>query len=73
MEGFYRQREGGARKLLAKEKKGLFLGPSFSGVGLGGVGREPQGFYHADCLFLRRIERARVTDYWCLSRNFQTG
>ena len=33
MEGFYRQREGGARKLLAKEKKELFEARSSSILG----------------------------------------
>ena len=33
MEGFYRQREGRARKLLAKEKKELFEARSSSFLG----------------------------------------
>ena len=58
-EGFY-GKEGGARKLLGKEKKGLFWAraSSFSGEG------DWHGFYHADHhFFLWGVERAHVTDY----------
>lgn len=40
------------------------------GVGLGGVGREPQGFYHADCLFLRRNERGQGDRLLVLGQKF---
>ena len=46
MEAFYRKK-GRVRELLAKEKKGLFLGQQTFFLG----GREWQGFYHADCPF----------------------
>ena len=38
------------------------------GVGLGGV--EPQGFYHADCLFLRRTERGQGDRLLVLEQKF---
>ena len=42
-EGFYRQKLGGARTLLAKEEKGLFQARPHPGVG----GEGGEGCYHA--------------------------
>lgn len=56
MEGFSRK-EGGVRKLLAKEKKELFQerSPSFTEKG--------RGSYLAGLIFLWGIVKAHVTDY----------
>lgn len=43
MEGFHKK-EGGVKKLLSKEKRGLFLGQDIFFLG----GKEIQGFYHVD-------------------------
>ena len=57
MERFYRN-EGGARKLQAKEKKGLFQKGSFSLRG------EGEGSYYTDYLaFLWVIEEVQETGY----------
>lgn len=61
MEGFYRQKPGGMRKLLAKEKKGLFEArlPFL---------RERQVSYQDDLLSfvsVGRVERAQITPHWC--------
>lgn len=51
-------KRGVTKKLLAKEKKGLFLSRTSLGRG------EWQGFYPADCLFfLWEMERAQLADY----------
>lgn len=57
MEGIFRKK-GGARKLLTKEKRGLFLD-------LNNFFRENmKDFYHAHYVFfLWGIRRAHVTDY----------
>ena len=58
IEGFNRK-EGGARKLLAKEKKGLFQArsPNFP------YGEGKRSYYADDLIFLWGLEMGRGTDY----------
>lgn len=70
MKGFYRKK-GGARELLAKEKKGLFQEQDIFGVG-----GEQEGFLSFRLPFLSVGDRGCLHDkflYWCLARKFQIG